>query len=36
MLSLPKTTIVLTLGCAKYRLFGSRKKMGNIPDTDIP
>jgi len=31
MLSLPKTTIVLTLGCGKFRLFGAREKMGTVP-----
>jgi len=31
MLNLPKTAIVLTLGCAKFRLFGHKKEMGFLP-----
>jgi hydroxylamine reductase (hybrid-cluster protein) len=36
MLALPKDTLVLTLGCAKFRLLGYKKEMGCIPNTDIP
>jgi len=36
MLALPKNALVLTLGCAKFRLFGAKKEMGCIPNTDIP
>jgi len=32
MLSLPKSTIVLTLGCGKFRLFGAREQMGTVPN----
>lgn len=36
MLSLPTSSVVLTLGCGKFRLAGSREKMGNIPGTNVP
>jgi hydroxylamine reductase (hybrid-cluster protein) len=36
MLALPKDSLVLTLGCGKFRLLGFKKKMGCIPGTDIP
>lgn len=31
---MPKTSAILTLGCAKYRLLG--QDYGNIPGTDLP
>lgn len=31
ILDLPPTAIVLTLGCAKFRLFGQKEKMGYLP-----
>ena len=31
MLSLPKSSVVITLGCAKFRLTGAQETMGNIP-----
>lgn len=37
LLELPKTTIILTLGCAKFRLFGYKEKLGYLPgDSKIP
>lgn len=38
MLSLPKTSVVLTMGCSKFRLLGVREQIGFIPneETNIP
>lgn len=33
MLALPKDTVVLTLGCGKFRLKGCKDQMGNIEGT---
>lgn len=34
---MPKTAIVLTLGCAKFRLFGNKEEMGYLPgDGKVP
>lgn len=35
MLSLPKSAVVITLGCAKFRLMGARKEMGNVPNEPV-
>lgn len=32
MLNLPKTSVVITMGCAKYKLLGTRKEMGFVPN----
>jgi hypothetical protein len=35
-LSLPDTTVILTLGCGKFRLMGIKEKLGFIKNTQIP
>ncbi|GJP43672.1 hypothetical protein CLOM_g3107 [Closterium sp. NIES-68] len=35
-LSLPQDTVVLTLGCGKYRFIHQQQQFGNITGTDIP
>lgn len=35
-LSLPETTVILTLGCGKFRLMGIKDKLGFIKNTKIP
>lgn len=32
MLAMPKTSVFITMGCAKYKLLGTRKEIGFVPN----